>query len=263
MAESASNHVVVLVCLYDGNFNAELLELALHSLRKCAGFKGDIVVFTDFTRPLKGEDELAITRIHVDRYPSEDPRNFRIYMDDYYDFGGHKKLIYMDFDILVLKNITKAFNFIKDESVYFTYAPVFSWEQGAFMAGGYIDQYRNTPVVKGSPTGICSGIFGVRIDRLGPLLARWREVLARTPTNNDQHALNEILVKGMLRARPFPNEWVSYPVQVRSEADDRRIFKKKKDFIFYHFNPVGNDVKYRMMREYLAKELGRRGLALP
>jgi len=248
-----SKHVVVLVCLQDRNFNAELLELALHSLRKRAGYRGDIVVFTDFTRRLKGEDELAITRIHVDSYPSRDPRNFRIYMDDYYDFSAHKKLIYMDFDILVLENINRVFNYIKDNAVYFTYAPVFPWTSEAFMAGSYIDQYRNTAVVRNSVTGICSGIFGVRTSVLGGLLRLWREVLARTPTDNDQHALNEVIVKGMVKACPFPNEWVSYPVQVRRESDDRRTFAKKKDYVFYHFNPVDNQVKYQMMNEYMLR----------
>ncbi|MFQ5642940.1 MAG: hypothetical protein ACE5FQ_04485 [Thiogranum sp.] len=90
---SDSKYVVVLVCLQDANFNAELLELALHSLRQCASYRGDIVVFTDFTRKLRGEDALDITRVHVDHYPSQDPRNFRIYMDNYYDFSVHRKLI--------------------------------------------------------------------------------------------------------------------------------------------------------------------------
>ncbi|MFQ5642941.1 MAG: hypothetical protein ACE5FQ_04490 [Thiogranum sp.] len=87
---------------------------------------------------------------------------------------------------------------------------------------------------------------------LGDLLKEWRGVLRRTPTNNDQHALNEVIVKGMIKAYPFPNEWVSYPVQVRRESDDRRVFTKKKDFIFYHFNPVENRVKYQMMSEIMA-----------
>jgi hypothetical protein len=249
---SESKYIVVLVCLQDTNFNAELLELALHSLRQCASYRGDIVVFTDFTRKLRGEEALDITRIHVDRYPSEDPRNFRIYMDDYYDFSVHKKLIYIDFDILVLKNINKAFNFIKDNAVYYTYAPVFPWISEAFNAGSYIEQYKNTPVVTSSITGICSGIFGVPTSMLTELLKVWREVLGRTPSNNDQHALNEVIVKGMVKARPFPNEWVSYPVQVRNESDDRRVFAKKKDYIFYHFNPVENRVKNQMMNEYMA-----------
>lgn len=249
---SISKNVIVFVCLQDINFNAELLELALQSIRTRANYKGDIVVFSDFPRKLRGEDTLDITRINVDRYPSQDPRNFRIYMNDYYDFSVHKKLIYLDFDILALKNINRVFNFIKDKAVYFTYAPVFPWISEAFMAGEYIGEYRHTEVASKSNTGICSGIFGVQTGMLGELLGLWREVLQRTPTNNDQHALNEVLVKGMIKARAFPNEWVSYPVQVRLEADDKRIFTKKKDFIFYHFNPVENRVKFHMMNEFMS-----------
>jgi len=254
-----SKYVVVLVCLQDRNFNAELLEFALHSLRECAGYRGDIVVFSDFTRKLRGEDTLDITRVHVDRYPSQDPRNFRIYMDDYYDFSVHRKLIYLDFDILVLKNINKAFNFIKDNALYYTYAPVFPWTSNAFMAGAYIEQYRNTRVVRNSTTGICSGIFGVQTAMLSDLLRLWREVLMRTPTNNDQHALNEVIVKGMIKAYQYPNEWVSYPVQVRSDSDDKRAFTGKKDYIFHHFNPVENQVKYQMMNEYMTGHVVQSG----
>ncbi len=244
-------YVVVLVCLQDTNFNAELLELALYSLRKRASYRGDIVVFSDFTRKLRGEDSLDIIRVHVDQYPSQDPRNFRIYMDDYYDFSVHRKLIYIDFDILVLKNMNRAFNAIRGDAIYYTYAPVFPWDSEAFMAGAYIDQYRNTPIVKNSLTGICSGIFGVQTAMLGELLETWRKVLKQTPTDNDQHALNEVIVRGMVKAQPFPNEWVAYPVQVRREADDNRVFSRKKDYIFYHFNPVDNRVKYQMMNEYM------------
>ena len=247
-----SKNVVVLVCLQDRNFNVELLELALLSLRRRANYTGDIVVFSDFNRKLRDEAALDITRIHVDRYPSQDPRNFRIYMDDYYDFSVHRKLVYIDFDILVLRNINRVFNAIKDKAVYYTYAPVFTWTSEAFMAGHYIDRFRNTPVVRNSVTGICSGIFGVPTAVLGELLEIWRKVLEQTPTNNDQHALNEVIVRGMVKAHPFRNEWVAYPVQVRRESDDNRVFSGKKDYIFYHFNPVENRIKYQMMSEYMA-----------
>lgn len=257
MAEN--KHVVVLVCLQDTNYNAELLELALHSLRRCAQYEGDIVVFTDFARELKGEKALRLNRVQITDYPSDDPRNFRIFMDKYHDFRPYKKIIYMDFDILVMKNINKAFNFIKDDSVYFTYAPVFPWENEAFMAGAYLNQYKHSAIVKNSPTGICSGIFGLRSTVLGNLLSQWRTVLQRTATNNDQHALNELLVKEMLRARAFPSEWVSYPVQVRSQSDDKRRFLKKRDFIFHHFNPTDNRTKYQMMSAQMLAQ----GVILP
>jgi hypothetical protein len=249
--KTASNHVIVLVCLRDVNLNAELLQLSLLSLRRKAGYKGDIVVFTDFSRRLRDEEDLLIRRVHVDRYPSEDPRNFRIYMDEYYDFSRHRKLIYMDFDVLAMKNINRAFGYIRDSAVYFTYAPVFKWSDSAFMAGAYIDQYRETSVVKGSVTGICSGIFGVKTSTLPGFLRLWREVLARTPTDNDQHALNEMIVRGMIEGHAYPNEWISYPVQVRNEVNDCRVFQGRIDPLFCHFNPTDNQTKYQMMLHYM------------
>ena len=248
-----TNNVIVLVCMHDRDNNAELLELALVSLRKKSRYKDDIVVFTDFDRKLKDEDELAITRVVVEPGVTEDPRNFRIYMNRFYDFSRHKKLVYMDFDILVLKNVNRAFSYMRTDDVYFTYAPVFPWKNEAFMAGSYIDDYLGKDIVKGSVTGICSGIFGLRTQGLDELLDHWQRVLQSTDTDNDQHALNEVLVKDMVGSQPFPNEWVAYPFQVRQDSDDRRVFGKKRDFIFYHFNPTNNLVKLEMMTDYLEK----------
>ena len=251
MGKKYTNNVIVLVCMHDRDNNAELLELALVSLRRKSKYKDDIVVFSDFDRKLKDEDELGINRVIVDQGVTNDPRNFRIHMNRFYDFSRHKKLIYMDFDILVLKNVNRVFSYIRAADLYFTYAPVFPWKNEAFMTGGYIDGYLDKDIVKGSVTGICSGIFGLRTQGLDDLLDHWQRVLQSTPTDNDQHALNEVLIKDMVGGKPFPNEWVAYPFQVRQDADDRRVFDKKRDFIFYHFNPTSNLVKLQMMTDYL------------
>jgi len=251
MDRKYTNNVIVLVCMHDRDNNAELLELALVSLRGKSRYKDDIVVFTDFDRKLKDEDELWITRVIVEPGVTEDPRNFRIHMNRFYDFSRHKKLVYMDFDILVLKNINRVFSYIRTNDIYFTYAPVFPWKNEAFMTGSYIDGYLDKDIVKGSATGICSGIFGLRTQGLDNLLGNWQRVLQGTPTDNDQHALNEVLIKDMVSSQPFPNEWVAYPFQVRQDSDDRRVFGKKRDFIFYHFNPTNNLEKLRMMTDYL------------
>jgi hypothetical protein len=142
---------------------------------------------------------------------------------------------------------------MRGDEVHFTYAPVYGWKDAAFMAGSYVEQYRDSAAVAGSPTGICSGIFGIRTRALDGLLDVWQKTLQATPTDNDQHALNELVVRQRVKGVAFPNEWVAYPCQVRQESDDRRIFNRPRDFIFYHFNPVSNEVKFRMMTEYLAR----------
>jgi alpha-N-acetylglucosamine transferase len=249
--KSCTDNAIVFVCLHDSNQNADLLELAIISLRGKAGYKDDIIVFTDFDRKLRNQEGMRITRVLVEMGVTKDPKNFRICMNQFYDFGQHRKIIYLDFDILVLRNVNRVFSYIRGDEIYFTYAPVYSWTDSAFMAGGYIRQYRDSEIVMGSPTGICSGIFGIRTKALDKLLASWQQMLQATPTDNDQHALNELIVKGMVKGVALPNEWVSYPYQVRQDADDRRVFNKPRDYIFYHFNPVSNQVKFRMMSEYL------------
>jgi hypothetical protein len=37
------------------------------------------------------------------------------------------------------------------------------------------------------------------------------------------------------------------------------MFSKKKDYIFYHFNPVENRVKNQMMNEFMAGHVARSG----
>ena len=250
---TSSDNAIVFVCLNDRDQNADLLELAITSLRRKSGYKDDIVVFTDFDRKLRNEDALRITRVLVEKGVSSDPKNFRIYMNRFYDFDRHKKIIYLDFDILVLKNVNRVFSYIRGEEIYFTYAPVYSWTDSAFMAGSYIDQCRDSEIVMASPTGICSGIFGMRTKSLDKLLDIWQQRLQAIPTDNDQHALNELIVKGMVKGIALPNEWVSYPYQVRKDSDDRRVFNKPRNFIFYHFNPISNSVKFRMMSDYLER----------
>lgn len=158
-------------------------------------------------------------------------------MNRFYDFGRHKKIIYLDFDILVLRNVNRVFSYIRGEEVYFTYAPVFSWAHPEFIAGDYIDRYRDSEIVMGSPTGICSGIFGIRTKALDKLLGSWQQMLQATPTDNDQHALNELIVKGMVKGIALPNEWLSYPYQVRQDSDDRRIFKKAQGLYLLSLQP--------------------------
>lgn len=250
---ACSDNAIVFVCLNDRDQNADLLELAITSLRRKSGYKDDIIVFTDFDRKLRNEEALRITRVLVEEGVTKDPKNFRLYMNRFYAFGKHKKIIYLDFDILVLKNVNRVFSYIRGDEVYFTYAPVYSWTDSAFMAGAYIDQYRGSDIVMGSSTGICSGIFGTRTRTLDKLLDIWQRTLQTTPTDNDQHAFNELIVKGMVKGVALPNEWVSYPYQVRQDSDDRRVFKKPKDYIFFHFNPISNQVKFRMMNDYLER----------
>jgi hypothetical protein len=239
--------------MHDQNYNADLLELALVSLRQKSRYKDSIVVFTNFKRKFKDEDSLNITRVVVDEHVTKDPRNFRIYMNQFYDFSQHKKIIYLDFDILVLKNVNRAFSHIRGDEIYYTYAPVFPWTDNAFMTKGYIESYRNSNAVKGSTTGICSGVFGIRTKNLDGLLSLWRKTLEATPSDNDQHALNELIIKDTIQASPYPNEWIAYPFQVKQDSDDNRIFTGNKDFIFYHFNPTNNQTKLQMMTEYLEK----------
>jgi hypothetical protein len=251
--KTCTDNVTVFVCLHDTNQNADLLELAITSLRRKGGYKDDIVVFTDFDRRLRNEEGMRITRVLVGESVTRDPRNFRVHMNRFYDFSNHRKILYLDFDILVLKNVNRVFSYIRGDEVYFTYAPVYSWKEPAFMAGGYIEQYRDSEVVGGSPTGICSGIFGIRARALDDLLDSWQQTLQATATGNDQHALNELIVRGRVKGIALPNEWVSYPYQVRQQSDDRRVFTKPRDYIFYHFNPTSNQIKYRMMSDYLQR----------
>jgi len=240
----AQENVIVLICLGDRNFNVDLTLLSLRSIREVAGYQGDIVLFTDFSREIPELVSLNVNRMVVTPDGIKDPRNFRIYMHNYYDFGQHDRILYMDFDILVLKKLDSVFKRISGDRVYYCYAPLRPWDNyDAFGANKYIERYGNSPVVRVSPTGVCSGVFGIQSGALVKLLKRWSKVLDNTPSKNDQHAFNELLVKGGYPCQPFPNEWFEYPLQ----KPDARKLKSQDQFIFYHYNPVPNPVKLKHM----------------
>lgn len=72
--KSCTNNAIVFVCLHDSNQNADLLELAVTSLRRKAGYKDEIIVFTDFDRKLRNEEGMGITRVLVEMGVTRDPK---------------------------------------------------------------------------------------------------------------------------------------------------------------------------------------------
>jgi len=68
-----TKNAIVFVCMHDRDQNADLLELAVTSLRAKSKYKDDIVVFTDFDRRLRNEDGLRITRVLVEEAVTKDP----------------------------------------------------------------------------------------------------------------------------------------------------------------------------------------------
>ena len=121
----------------------------------------------------------------------------------------------------------------------------------AFGANEYIEKFRTAPVVKISPTGICSGVFGIQTRYLTKMLKKWGKVLDKTASNNDQHAFNEMLVKGGYPCRPLPNEWFEYPLQ----KPDARALRSSEHFVFYHYNPVSNPRKLASMQADLSPHI--------
>lgn len=237
-------NLLVLICLGDKNANVDLTILSLRSVREVAKYEGDILLYTDFDREIPVLEQLGVNRLVVPPDSIDDPRNFRIYMNRYYDFSQHKRILYMDFDILVLKKLEPVFKKIEKDKVYYCYAPKMPWDNwDAFGANEYIDKYRKSPVVKISPTGICSGVFGITSAALPKLFKKWAKVLDKTDSKNDQHAFNELLVKGGYPCQPLPNEWFDYPLQ----KPDARNLRSNSHFVFYHYNPVSNPVKLRHM----------------
>lgn len=248
----AHKNLIVLICLGDRNFNIDLTLLSLRSIREVARYEGDILLFTDFERSIPELGVLNIKRLVVSPDTIEDPRNFRIYMHRFYDFGQHEKILYMDFDILVLKKLDAVFKRIEKDRVFYCYAPKMPWDNwDAFGANDYLSKYQHSPVIKASPTGVCSGVFGITSKALLKLLKKWAKVLDKTASNNDQHAFNELLVKGGYPCQPLPNEWFEYPLQ----KPDARNLKSQEHFIFYHYNPVSNPIKLKHMTSDLDSAL--------
>ena len=280
LKDQDEKNVVVFTCLLTNKLNRKLTELAIQSLRIRSGFKGDIVLFTDHNGWF-GVESYDIIMVPIrDFYKELETQGwkiplkyvysstFRVFIKDFFDFSVYDKLIYLDYDVLTLQDCRKAFDFITDDSFYFTYAARKEWivdnargkqepgYRGPFVSRDFdFGPYNNTKVVKDSVTGICAGIFGIKTEMLDTILNIWKNYLKEFTDNgtelSNQQALNQLILMERIKGKAFPNEWINYPLTPVIDCIDKRTLNTTDNFIFHHFNPGSLEIKLLNMQRFL------------
>lgn len=268
----------------------KMTQLAIKSIIKNSDFDFDIILFSDAETNF-GLFHSNVKIIKVKNFPklaaSLNLKKFKFYyfrtfMFEYFDFNGYSKILYSDYDIMTEKSILPFFQFIKDDSLYISYAARRKWEldqngkvnisqYNPFIATWFDPSpYQNSKIFKKSDTGVCSGFFGGTKKALMHNLSIWRnyalDIHKKGRDFNDQHALNQLLIADKIKFKSFPNEWINYPFSPRLSQkqklkiknfetsifrhEEKRKLKNENNFILNHFNPGDQIIKLRYMLEF-------------
>lgn len=288
------NNALVFVCFFTDTINKKLTELAIRSFREKGDYQGDIILFTDYPGDF-GVDSYGVTVVKNNEFlknnTCEQGRRFsdrfrryffRLFMYDFFDFSPYSKVIYVDYDVLAERPIQPMFDYISEDSFYFTYAARKKWirrndsknkkSYNPFFAEWFdTTMYQKSIFFVESKTGVCSGIFGAKKDALRTILKTWREYIGGYHRHgidlNGQMGLNHLLVMGKIDGRAFPDKWIGYPFSpVLNNAQKKRIpdyeqsvFRHgdKRDLddrsgvILNHFNPGDGLTKLGYMLQQL------------
>jgi len=256
-----------------------MTRLCILSLREKAGYTGDIVIFTDGVHFFDDIPQTNLNIVHINGVEKirQIPgfancpeylcaQKFRVFMTDHYNFKAYEKLIYIDYDVLVSRNISTVFDYISTSSVYFTYAAQAHWidkyqkpygQQSPYISSNFkLDTCINSNIFTNSTTGICSGIFGIKTDQMGALFSSWRKRIIQNVAQgiyiNDQFPFNELLLEADVHGEPFPDEWIDYPLLPIIKLDDLRNLESTEKYIFHHFNPCKAETKIHYMKIFSA-----------
>ncbi len=269
--ESSENNVIALICLATDRHKQGMIRLVVKSIREKGGFSGDIVLFSDTPDPPVRDPRLV--PVHVTRFdgiPCYDteitppyrfpPTFFKPFMGLYHDFSRYRRLLYMDFDVLVGAPLGPVFDFMETkETLHFSYAARRCWEDAGanFLSPGFdLDKHRDSDVFRSSNTGVCAGIFGLGVTSMEKIFKPWRRRIRKLVEEGlpigDQIPLNELLLMGTVKGKGFPHEWVDYPFTPMTPYREMRPLKSEDGFIFHHFNPGAARTKLNYMKIFTA-----------
>ncbi|MEM1312657.1 MAG: hypothetical protein AAGF07_04300, partial [Patescibacteria group bacterium] len=96
---------IVYYTLFGEEVYYQNLNLSIKSLREIANFEGDILVFSD-----KKINNSAIINVVLDFAEFKDWFELRFRCNDYFNFRGYSNIIFLDTDVLVVKNLEPLFN---------------------------------------------------------------------------------------------------------------------------------------------------------
>lgn len=226
------------------------------SLRRWGGFTDDILVVTDNASALRGVINDQANILEVDPELLSDPSHARAERDKYLmarlrvhhhvDLTPYNTVMYVDSDVLAISDVRPLF----DRVTEFRYSREFQ-PMSAPMYNGALseDELAEAKWVR----GINSGIFVCPAADLPTSLDAWKRVLDSEPSADayDQPALNALVLRKLIPARPMPAFSVAYPLH----SDFADHLRPQTPLLHY----CGNRRKKfaRMKRHFEALESGQ------
>lgn len=201
----------------EGRF-LQAVEWCVTSLRRWGGYAGEVAVITDQApHALPASVRAEATLVCVDESRLRDPAHARSAHDRYLvarlrvhhliDLAAYDRVLYVDCDVLAIRDIGPLLAGLDT----FRYSREFQPMSAPMYSGCLTDAEMEEARWR---RGINSGVFGAPAPYLGECLDRWQALLDTRPHAQayDQAALNALVLRGLIRARPLPAFSVGYPV---------------------------------------------------
>lgn len=195
----------------------QAVELCVTSLRTWGRYSGEVAVVTDHPEAMPRAVRAEARMVRVDEREIRDDAHVRNDYERYFvgrllvhrvvDVTAYDRVMYIDCDILAIRNVAP----LLDGLDCFRYSREFQ----PMSAPMYNECLSDTELAEARwRRGINSGVFAAPGDYLGECLDRWKALLDTRPQSQsyEQAALNALVLRGLIRARPLPAFSVGYPV---------------------------------------------------
>jgi len=227
----------------------QAVEWCVTSLRRWGRYEAELAVITDQpAETLSAAVRAEAMPVSVDESRLRDPGHARSAYDRYLmarlrahhliDLAAYDRVMYVDCDVLAIGDVRP----LLDGLDVFRYSREFQSMSAPMYSGCLSDAELEEARWR---RGINSGVFAAPGPYLGECLDRWKALLDTRPhaQGYDQPALNALVLRGAIRARPLPAFSVAYPVL----ADFREHFRPQTCLLHYCGNP---EKKFRRMAEH-------------
>lgn len=216
--ESLQRNLVYLVAVgVDDPRFTEAVGWCVDSLRRWGRFTGDIIILSDpdSAASLRSlEPDARVVSVDLDqlvsvehaRLRSERFQAARLGVDKVVDLGSYDTVMYLDADILAVREIDPLFEAVTE----FRYAREFQPMSGPPFSDSLTDaEYEEARWRR----GINSGTYVAPAADLPAMLEVWKAELDRSPggAGYDQPALNAIVLRGAINAAALPSMSVGFP----------------------------------------------------
>ncbi|HXJ78970.1 MAG TPA: glycosyltransferase [Candidatus Methylomirabilis sp.] len=195
----------------------EAVRMCATSFRRWGRYSGELAVVTDRPEAIPADVRAEVRVVPVDerqmredthgREPHESYLLGRLRVHRFLDLTVYDRVMYADCDVLAIRDVMP----LLDGLDCFRYSREFQPMSAPMYNGCLTDAELEEARWR---RGINSGVFAAPGAYLGECLERWMALLDTRPLARgyDQPALNALVLRGLIRARPLPTFSVAYPV---------------------------------------------------